>query len=196
MMSRHLVAGMAVGLGVLMYVGMFSIGPYLAPIVLALLWAEEAMARSADPVHSRFNPVQHFARVWFSPKGTIRRRTFWLAGILGVFAFQFTLSLVLLWADLGRGLEPSSGGLTEVASRIQLYVLFPYSAVVICAKRARDLGRSGWWGVAVLIPSAGVGLAEVAAQNSLPSELGPWLAAAQALVLMAFGVLPTRRYTA
>lgn len=96
MMGRHLVAGMAVVLSVFMSVTVFSIGPYLAPIVLALLWAEEAMARRTDPVQSQFNPVQHFARVWFSPRGTIRRRTYCLAGILGLFAFHFTLSLALL----------------------------------------------------------------------------------------------------
>ena len=192
-MGRQVVAGMAVGFGILMYVGMFSIGPYLAPIVLTLLWIEEAMAQNAQPVSSpRINPVQHFARIWFSLRGDISRRTYWLGGILGFFAFQFTVSLLLLWFDLLRDLDPGDAGFTRVARNFLFFALTPYGMVAICAKRARDIGRSGWWGVAVLIPFAGVGLVEVATRDPLPSALGAWLTAVQALILIAFGTLKRR----
>ena len=193
MMGRQVVAGIAVALSILMFVAVFSIGPYLAPVVLALLWVEEAMARNAQPIPSpRVNLVQHFARVWFSPRGEISRRTYWLAGIIGFFAFQITVSLLLLWFDLLRDMEPDEGGFSRVARNFLFYVLTPYATVAICAKRARDMGRSGWWGLALLIPAAGAALVEVAARGLLPYAVGAWLTAVQPLFLIVFGVLKRR----
>ena len=191
--GRPVVVGVVIGLGALTYLGMFSIGPYVAPIVLLLLWTQEAMGQDAQPpARSYPNPVAHFARVWFSPRGEISRRTYWLAGIIGFFAFQITVSLLLLWFDLLRDMEPDEGGFSRVARNFLFYVLTPYATVAICAKRARDMGRSGWWGLALLIPAAGAALVEVAARGLLPYAVGAWLTAVQPLFLIVFGVLKRR----
>lgn len=91
--------------------------------------------------------------VLFSREGRIDREQFWVYGFLALAGLHVALAAAAFVARIFVGiLADVLIGLPWMA----LIALTPYIMAVVCAKRTRDMGRSGWWGLLSLIPIVGI----------------------------------------
>ena len=104
--------------------------------------------------------------VLFSTDGRINRRTYWIKGLIPLFAVLFVLGVSQAIIDLIYG--PSSNA---------VIFLFPLGLLSIGiawstgAKRLHDIGWSAWWVVLCFIPL--VGLIPLLVLGLLPGTNGP-----------------------
>jgi uncharacterized membrane protein YhaH (DUF805 family) len=84
------------------------------------------------------------ARMLFSLRGRIGRRSWWLWGVLALIAFVIYATVLL--RVLGF-----SARQTDVA--VNLLVLWP--AIAVSVKRWHDRDKSGWWVLVSLLPLVG-----------------------------------------
>jgi len=83
----------------------------------------------------------NFIQLFFSTKGKIDKKEFWL-GMLGLFFIE----LVLLFAT-GTTIETIFHyGVREFS--IDLFLAYPYLAVTI--KRLRDIDINSWWALSII----------------------------------------------
>ena len=93
-------------------------------------------AAAAEPM----SPLQ----VFFSLRGRIPRRTYWLYGVLALLGLGLYAKALL---DIARVRPEATDAL------INLLLLWP--AIAISAKRWHDRDKSGWWVLIVLLPVIG-----------------------------------------
>jgi uncharacterized membrane protein YhaH (DUF805 family) len=96
--------------------------------------------QSPDWARERVPP----ARMLFSLRGRIGRRSWWLWGVLALIAFVIYATVLL--RVLGF-----SARQTDVA--VNLLVLWP--AIAVSVKRWHDRDKSGWWVLVSLLPLVG-----------------------------------------
>ena len=109
-------------------------------------------------------PPLHY--VLFSDNGRINRQTYWLRGLIPLFAVSFVLGVSWEIIDLIYG--PSSYAV------IFLFALGLWSLGItwnVGTKRLHDVGRSTWWVVLCFIPL--VGLIPLLVLGFLPGTNGP-----------------------
>lgn len=86
-------------------------------------------------------------RIFFSPHGRVSLSVFWFVSICDVLVLY--LGTVLLTGLLGKESSLLSTTL------LTLWAATFWSLFSICVKRLHDLGMSGWWVLALLIPGIG-----------------------------------------
>lgn len=84
------------------------------------------------------------AEIFFSFKGRVSRRTWWLYGVLAL------IGLGLLGMALLR-----IAGFTSVVAETTVNVLLIWPAVAVSVKRWHDRNKAGWWVLVNLIPFVG-----------------------------------------
>jgi len=82
--------------------------------------------------------------IFFSLKGRLSRRSFWLYGVCGLLLGSIYLTLL-------AGILGLSRQRAEVVANVLLLV----PAVAVSAKRWQDRDRSPWWVLVVLVPVIG-----------------------------------------
>ena len=87
-----------------------------------------ALALGADP--RRLTPAQ----LYLGTKGRIPRRTYWLNGVLALFALAVVVNGLLAIARVGD----------DVAVWLVI-LLFAWPFIAVMAKRLHDFGVSAWW---------------------------------------------------
>ena len=87
-----------------------------------------ALALGADP--RRLTPAQ----LYLGTKGRIPRRTYWLNGVLALFALAIVVNGLLSIARVGD----------DVAVWLVI-LLFAWPFIAVMAKRLHDFGVSAWW---------------------------------------------------
>jgi uncharacterized membrane protein YhaH (DUF805 family) len=95
---------------------------------------------AANPYAERMPPL----RVFFSLRGRVSRRQFWLYGVLALIGF----------AVLGHALL----GIARVSSRnadLIVNLLLVWPALAVSVKRWHDRDKSGWWVLLNLLPVIG-----------------------------------------
>lgn len=106
--------------------------------------------------------------VWFSFRGRINRKTFWLKGILlpaGIhMALVLLADVITMWSTVAALLWVQSVTLTLIVILVSVSV-----------KRLHDRNRSGWWILTILIPIVGFILAVLGlvALGFLKGDSGP-----------------------
>ncbi|MCY4436481.1 MAG: DUF805 domain-containing protein [Chloroflexi bacterium] len=94
-----------------------------------------------------------FLDVWFSFRGKIDRKTYWLKGILPLFGL---FGAVLVGGYLLGALGPQLDGPLGTFGYIEVLTLSGiYPALAIYTKRWHDIGKSGWWSLLFLVPIVG-----------------------------------------
>ena len=89
-----------------------------------------------------------FQKFYFSAKGRVNRKQYWLWLVLPSVAVG--IILVILDAALGTR-DPESVGLFSLIG--PLIMVFP--AIVVQIKRFHDRDKSGWWVLIALVPLIG-----------------------------------------
>lgn len=84
------------------------------------------------------------AEIFFSFKGRVSRRTWWLYGVLAL------IGLGLLGLALLR-----IAGFTSVVAETTVNVLLLWPALAVSVKRWHDRNKAGWWVLVNLIPFVG-----------------------------------------
>lgn len=145
-----------------------------------------ALGRSADP-------ELDVLKLFFSFKGTISRKRFWL-GILVVYAFQFAL-LAALYAALGVSLTDGFAHMDKLTLQqkalVQIANIWPlWSIFALSWKRIRDLGHGWDFFVAIV----GATLIEKALFLSGLSDHAATAAVICVLLLVILGVLKGTRF--
>lgn len=93
-----------------------------------------------------------FQKFYFSAKGRVNRKQFWLRLMLPVFAVG--IILVILDAALGTRDPESVGLFLGLFSLIwSLIIIFP--SILVNIKRFHDRDKSGWWVLIALVPLIG-----------------------------------------
>ncbi len=140
--------------------------------------------------------------IFFTFKGRIDRRIWWMAFILihlAIFNFNFVLSKLMnddapfldgTWPNLVRILGDRSGWITAMV------FMFPQAA--INTKRFHDRGMSGWWWLMFLVPffvATAISISPLSGQD-YPSPLAGWaqlICGITALwTLITLGFLPSK----
>ncbi|BDG70798.1 DUF805 domain-containing protein [Roseomonas fluvialis] len=137
---------------------------------------------------------------WFSFRGRIGRKTFWLGYVVPI----FVASIVANALDLALGLAPEvmadavpadAMSVAPISGVVSLLSLWPMLAGTI--KRLHDRNRTGWWIGAFYLVSAAVGVIAFAMLAGVlvgmyemrRDGVAPELAPAAILVLLAAGLV-------
>jgi len=107
-------------------------------------------ADTAVPATARARPVlMRLARTLFSPKGRIRRLTYWCA----LFGSLLACLLVLNGLDaLMENRLTSLGVLLDILAQLVMIVLRAYVSMVLHVKRCHDTNRNGLFVLLLLVP--------------------------------------------
>ena len=96
----------------------------------------------------------HLGSMFFSPRGRIGRRDYWLYSVLNftfLFLFAFVLYAVLAVLGYARPADGHGGG-----QWAYLYApLYIWAGLCLTIKRCHDRGKTGWWALAGLVPVVG-----------------------------------------
>jgi len=97
---------------------------------------------------------QPLKEVWFAFSGRLNRKAYWLKGILlvSIIGMSVQLFALLMGALLGGEIGAVIGGIGVLIVILPLVVFNVWVALAVAIKRAHDLGHSGWWLFAFLIP--------------------------------------------
>lgn len=93
-------------------------------------------------------------QMFFSAKGRIRRRDYWLYGVLN-FAFFFVFAAVLYGTLAVLGLAKPADGHGGGQWAYLWLPVYLWASVCMTIKRWHDRGKSGWWTLISLIPGIG-----------------------------------------
>ncbi|MFO1068249.1 MAG: DUF805 domain-containing protein [Geminicoccaceae bacterium] len=77
--------------------------------------------------------------------GRSRRKEFWLFVLVNVI-----VGLILSLADVMAGFSDDFGDVGPLGGLYGLLAIIPYLAVLV--RRLHDIGWSGWWALAMLVP--------------------------------------------
>ncbi len=112
-----------------------------------------AFDRSVEPISPR--------EIFFSYRGRIPRRMFWVYGVGAMIAL----------GAMGWMLLTIAGVPSDRADR-WMWLALAWPNTAIAAKRWHDAGKSGWWAVWCLVPVLGT-LVTLAANGFLHGTRGP-----------------------
>ncbi len=96
--------------------------------------------------------MSHWTKLFFSTKGRISRKQWWIGYVI---LFAVGLAYTALEMLINGEFDPHDKSTARLATwrylAYSLLVLWPWLALY--ARRLHDLGRTGWWGALLLIPS-------------------------------------------
>ncbi len=93
-------------------------------------------------------------QMFFTPQGRIRRRDYWLYGVLNV-TFFFVFAVILYGTLAVLGLARPANGNGGGAWAYLYAPVFVWVSLCLTIKRLHDRGLSGWWAPLGLVPVAG-----------------------------------------
>ncbi|MDP9195786.1 MAG: DUF805 domain-containing protein [Pseudomonadota bacterium] len=91
---------------------------------------------------------------YFSFKGRIGRKQFWLYGVLLFMLFYMAALIPLMAVQYALGAEPP-GAYVGYALFAVVYVIMVWASLAVYVKRVHDRNRSGWFLLIQLIPIVG-----------------------------------------
>jgi len=107
--------------------------------------------------------------IYFSFKGRIPRKVFWIHGMLGMIGASIVIGIVI------GGLAALIGGAAMILL-IPFYIALVWAGLAISIKRWHDRNKSGWWVLIGLVPIIGLwAIIETGFLETIPgdNEYGP-----------------------
>ena len=97
-----------------------------------------------------------WGEVLFGFDGRINRSTFWLKGVLPVMAITIVVAAALVAVTFL--LLPEGAGFLAILGFVVLWLPLVWAQFAVATKRFHDIGASGWWCLALLVPYLGIGV--------------------------------------
>jgi len=107
--------------------------------------------------------------IYFSFKGRIPRKVFWIHGMLGMIGASIVVGIVI------GGLAALIGGAAMILL-IPFYIVLVWAGLAISIKRWHDRSKSGWWVLIGIVPIIGLwAIIETGFLETIPgdNEYGP-----------------------